>query len=133
MNEIWRLPIMVLLWTAASVLSAQTARPSLTFLTVRSHDFGIYHERVSKAVVFIVKNTGKAPLVFHKAETSCGCTGVFFTRGVVAPGQRAYIKVVYDGNGFTQGLFRKSCRIFTNASKEPVELEIRGGYFLSDE
>ena len=77
--------------------------------------------------------TAASVLPFHKAETSCGCTGVFFTRGVVAPGQRAYIKVVYDGNGFTQGLFRKSCRIFTNASKEPVELEIRGGYFLSDE
>ena len=49
------------------------------------------------------------------------------------PGEYDSIIVVYDGNGFLNGSFRKFINIYLNASENPMELSIKGCYFDKSE
>lgn len=49
------------------------------------------------------------------------------------PGEYDSIIVVYDGNGFLNGSFRKFINIYSNASENPMELRIKGCYFDKSE
>ncbi len=120
------------LFFIAPVFARQKA-PVVKLLSKASHSFGTYPEKKPKTCVFIVRNDGNAPLVFLKAETSCGCTSVTVSRRAVLPGQKGYIKVVYDGNGFSPGSFRKQISVYTNADPKRIQLEISGYYFPKDE
>jgi len=93
------------------------------------HDFGEYREQEVKQCTFIYKNQGKKPLVIYRAESDCGCTQVKFKSRPLPPGKVDSLLVSYDGNGFLNGSFQKTIRIYSNASDKPLELKIKGSYF----
>ena len=111
---------------------AQQRKPQLTMLTKVEYDFGNYHEKVPRSVVFVFRNTGDAPLVVGNIETSCGCTTAKVPRRVVRPGMKGYVRVYYSGNGFLPGNFKKTVNVSTNAAPQPLTLTIRGNYFPLD-
>ena len=105
-----------------------SAKSSITFLE-KEHDFGEYQEKETKRCAFKYKNTGKSPLIIYKAKSDCGCTQVKFNPQPLMPGKYDSIVVVYDGNGFLNGSFRKFINIYSNASEKPMELMIKGCYY----
>ena len=111
---------------------ATSAKTSIAFLE-KEHDFGEYREKETKRYAFKYKNAGKSPLVIYKAESDCGCTQVKFNPQPLMPGEYDSIIVVYDGNGFLNGSFRKFINIYSNASEKPMELSIKGSYFDKSE
>ena len=47
-------------------------------------------------IVFGFTNKGDNPLHIKRAEASCGCAKVTYTRGNIVPGARGEVVVVYD-------------------------------------
>lgn len=95
-------------------------------LTASKHHFGRFPRNVIRTVVFPFVNSGKAPLLIMRATASCNCTTVSFTRTPVAPGQKGYVTVRYDGHTFSPGHFRKTVDITTNGQPDLVRLFIEG-------
>lgn len=91
------------------------------------HNFGIF--AIDTAVVthdFVFTNVGKAPLIIHQANASCGCTVPEYTLEPIMPGERGKITVTYNGKGRRPGVFRKSITIHNNGKQTPLRLYIEG-------
>lgn len=75
--------------------------------------------------VFVFTNSGDAPLVIDKIQSSCGCTVPKKPEAPVMPGEKGEIKVSYDTKRV--GGFSKSITIFSNAtSSKPKVIKIKG-------
>ncbi|KXB37568.1 hypothetical protein HMPREF1869_00264 [Bacteroidales bacterium KA00251] len=74
---------------------------------------------------FVVKNTGKSPLVLTRVSASCGCTKPEFSREPIAPGASTKIKITYNPAG-RPGQFVKTIAIYSNGSEGAVTVRIRG-------
>lgn len=72
---------------------------------------------------FILKNKGLKTLRIREVKTSCGCTTVSFPE-VVNAGKEFTVSAIY--NAQTLGNFYKQVAIYSNASKEPVMLTMKG-------
>ena len=108
---------------------AETA--GIAFTDSTEHDFGMFRTQDTLVHHFVYRNTGTAPLVIQKVETSCGCTRATFSKKPLAPGGTDSIRVAYDGNGFRRGHFIKGCDVYSNADTV-VHLRIRGYYLPLD-
>jgi hypothetical protein len=73
--------------------------------------------------VFIVKNTGDAPLVIKDISASCGCTVPEWDKKPVKPGDWTEIKVKVTPDG--AGYFRKTVTVFCNTEKGSVSLTVK--------
>ena len=76
------------------------------------HNFGVF--AVDTAIVtheFVFTNVGKAPLIIHQANASCGCTVPEYTLEPIKPGEKGKITVTYNGKGRRPGVFRKSITV----------------------
>ena len=63
------------------------------------HDFGeIMLEDGPVSCSFNVKNIGDKPAVIYNVVSSCGCTGVQWTREPLRPGQSGKIDVTYSND-----------------------------------
>jgi Protein of unknown function (DUF1573) len=87
-------------------------------------DFGKIPQGKPVTAEFVVKNTGKAPLVMENIQTSCGCTVADFTKTPIAPNQSGYIKVTYNANAM--GSFTKTATIVSNAENNTLVLTLKG-------
>jgi Protein of unknown function (DUF1573) len=63
-----------------------------------TYDFGDVQEGESLTKIFVVTNTGNAPLAIHDAKSNCGCTVPKFPKNPVAPGQSDKIVVSFDSS-----------------------------------
>ena len=91
------------------------------------HNFGVF--AVDTAIVtheFVFTNVGKAPLIIHQANASCGCTVPEYTLEPIMPGSKGKITVTYNGKGRRPGVFRKSITIHNNGKQTPVRIYIEG-------
>lgn len=89
-------------------------------------DFGTIAEEVGLAThVFVVKNTGSAPLVITRVTVSCGCTTPEWTKAPVAPGKTGEVSITYDPKG-RPGPFSKTVFVYSNGKEGPYTLAIRG-------
>lgn len=91
------------------------------------HNFGVF--AIDTAVVthdFVFTNVGKAPLIIHQANASCGCTVPEYTLEPIMPGEKGKITVTYNGKGRRPGVFRKSITIHNNGKQTPLRLYIEG-------
>lgn len=91
------------------------------------HNFGVF--AIDTAVVthdFVFTNVGKAPLIIHQANASCGCTVPEYTFEPIMPGEKGKITVTYNGKGRRPGVFRKSITIHNNGKQTPLRLYIEG-------
>ena len=63
------------------------------------HDFGTVTEGDKLRHVFVVKNTGNAPLLIDGAHASCGCTVAALKSKLIAPGGTGEIDATFDTHG----------------------------------
>lgn len=75
--------------------------------------------------VYHFKNTGNAPLIIHRVETSCGCTISEWSRKAVFPGKKGYVNAILDLKGRI-GIIRKTLFVYSTASNKAIELHING-------
>ena len=59
------------------------------------HDFGKVIEDSENRTTFIVKNTGKKPLIIESVSASCGCTTPTKPEKPIQPGKSDKIEVVF--------------------------------------
>lgn len=90
------------------------------------YDFGSIKE-VNGPVThtFVVKNSGKAPLVITRVAASCGCTKPEFETEPIAPGKESKIKVTYNPAG-RPGQFVKTISVYSNGRDGAFILRIKG-------
>jgi hypothetical protein len=90
------------------------------------HDFGTIKESDGKvSIVFTFTNLSDAPLVITKVEASCGCTKPEWTQEPVMPGEKGYIKAIYDPANRIY-FFNKSLTVHSNGNPSKVVLSIQG-------
>jgi len=73
---------------------------------------------------FILTNEGNEPLIISKATASCGCTNLSYEKEPIMPGKSTVISATY--NAAALGVFTKTITVITNASEQPVILQIKG-------
>ena len=89
------------------------------------HYFGIIPlSQPTDSFDFIFTNCGEKPLVVLGVETSCHCTKAFYPHIPIKPGEKSFVRVVYDGRERQAEYFNKSIRVITNAKKECITLGI---------
>ena len=90
------------------------------------HDFGSFRRSDGpQNCTFEVTNTGNAPLTILSVISSCGCTGVKWTREELGPGEKGVIQATYD-NQESPGAFDKTLTVYLSDIKKPVILHLRG-------
>ncbi len=92
----------------------------------REYNFGEIDEAGgSVSHRFVVRNTGKAPLIIQNVKPSCGCTTPGWTKEPIMPGKEGYIDAKYNPLN-RPGAFNKSLTITSNASKPTEVIFIKG-------
>lgn len=76
------------------------------------------------STTFNVTNVGNEPLEIRDVKTSCACTIADWTKSPIQPGQSGTILAVFDAKAL--GHFYKEVEIHSNASNEPVYLQMEG-------
>jgi hypothetical protein len=87
-------------------------------------DFGEIPLNVPKSADFILTNEGNEPLLISSARASCGCTGLKYDKDPILPKKSVTISATY--NAAAKGTFIKTVTVMTNASDQPVILQIKG-------
>jgi len=59
------------------------------------------------------KNKGNLPLKIVTVNTSCGCTTPNWSRNLIQPGKKGFIKVTFDSNG-KEGKIMKTVTAYCN-------------------
>ena len=103
----------------------------IDFVNGTDFQFGRYSTRDTMVHYFVYKNISKIPFVISKIETSCGCTRATFNPRPLQPGHTDSIRVAYDGSGFLEGPWYKTCTIYSNADTTFV-LRIKGTYYAAE-
>jgi hypothetical protein len=109
------------IWSIGAQNEAQLSvdEPAYNFGTIEESGGPVSH-------VFVVRNTGKAPLVITRVTASCGCTQPEYSEEPVAPGKTAELKVTFNPQG-RPGPFTKTIFIYSNGRKQgSYMLIIRG-------
>ena len=108
-----------------SFVTAQQKGANISF-EKEIHDFGKIKEDGGKVeYIFTFTNTGDAPLIITKVKASCGCTSPTWTEKPVMPGQKGFVKAVFDPNR-RSGNFNKSIFVESNSEKGRNILRITG-------
>ncbi len=89
--------------------------PVATFNTL-STDFGDIEQGIKKEFTFELTNKGKSSLIIRNVRSSCGCTAVSPSKNVIAPGEMAPVKIVFDSTG-KKGRQSKTVTVITNDPK----------------
>lgn len=81
---------------------------------------------------FVVKNTGKSPLVISNFRVSCTCTKVILPAEPILPGATGVVKITFDTNG---KYYQQDRVIFltTNTKKGEERLRFKIYVIPSDE
>ncbi|MDR2917750.1 MAG: DUF1573 domain-containing protein [Tannerella sp.] len=74
---------------------------------------------------FTIKNEGKELLTISQVVASCGCTSLEWSKQPLSSGKTGKIGVSYDPKG-RPGDFEKTVSVYSNASKDPYILTIKG-------
>ncbi len=74
--------------------------------------------------VFVVKNTGDAPLKLISYDVECDCTKAFLPEAEIKPGESVEVKVTFDTEG--KAYFQdREIRITTNTKKKVEKIRIK--------
>jgi len=92
----------------------------------QKHDFGAFDEETGTVYCeFRFVNTGDEDLAIINARANCGCTKPEYSRGPVAPGDTAAIRVGFDPKG-RPGRFVKYINVDLNGEPRRTSLSIQG-------
>jgi hypothetical protein len=116
---------LVLAFACAAALSPQgaAAAPHIEFLASEQH-LGKMEQNTSKQTTFHFVNSGDAPLVINKTETTCGCTLARATTGAIPPGGSGQVDVTFESR-IAFGEVSKPVTIHSNADNPVVVLTIK--------
>jgi hypothetical protein len=93
--------------------------------TQKSYNFGTLNDEGGPVKYkFVFKNTGNAPLIIFKVESSCGCTTPEWTKTPIQPGKEGMLTVEfapYDNLGNVS----KTVTINSNAETPSLQLSIK--------
>ncbi len=67
-------------------------------IPVRFYDLGVIPPSAEPSIVFVIRNTGQAPLTISRLYTTCGCTTADLTASVIPPGKVALLTVRFDAD-----------------------------------
>lgn len=87
-------------------------------------DYGTIQKGSDGVRVFEFTNTGEAPLIISKVNSTCGCTIPKKPEAPILPGQKGEIQVKYDTNRV--GPIRKAITVISNAVTPTKVLKIKG-------
>jgi len=87
-------------------------------------EFGTLNQNSPGTASFVLTNTGNEPLIIASATASCGCTNLTWSKDPILPGKTTTISVTY--NAAVPGDFGKTVTIRTNATDQPVYLQVKG-------
>ncbi|RBP32146.1 uncharacterized protein DUF1573 [Oceanihabitans sediminis] len=87
-------------------------------------DYGTIEKGADGVRTFEFTNTGDAPLIISKVNSSCGCTVPKKPEGPIMPGETGEIQVKYDTNRVMP--IRKTITVLSNAETPTVALKIKG-------
>ncbi len=87
-------------------------------------DYGTIEKGADGIRTFEFTNTGDAPLIISKVNSSCGCTVPKKPDGPIMPGATGEIQVKYDTNRVMP--IRKTITVLSNAETPTVALKIKG-------
>jgi len=106
-------------------MNAQTLSAQIIF-TERVHNFGTIEESKGKVShTFVFKNTGKTDVTIADVHSACGCIGTVVTKGVVKPGAKGEVKIVFDPV-YKSGFFSKEILVFSNNGNEYNHIWVEG-------
>jgi hypothetical protein len=94
----------------------------ITFDTLK-HDFGTIIEGEKVVCYFDYYNRGENDLVIRSVEATCGCTIPEWSREPLKPGDKRYLKIVFDAAG-RSGVQRKVVTVMSNATNSVVRLTL---------
>lgn len=110
-------------WQPSEVEYAATAVSSLKWES-KSLDAGKVALGEELTLSYYFENEGSVPVKIVKVKPSCGCTGVDYPKGDIAPGERAYVKAFFKVKN--KGHFNKTVIVYTEAGGEPTILSFKG-------
>jgi hypothetical protein len=109
----------------ATVVFGQTKKAYMSFKTTE-FDFGKIEEVKGPVnITFEFTNTGSEPVIIGKVDATCGCTTPTWSDKPVLPGEKGFVKAVYDPKD-RPGKFDKSITVNSNAQNSPMVLRIKG-------
>ncbi|MBO8478205.1 MAG: DUF1573 domain-containing protein [Bacteroidetes bacterium] len=118
--------VMTILLSGIRIAAAQEKVAGIAEFDKTVHDFGdVMISDGPLSCTFNVKNISAKPMLIHSVVTSCGCTGVKWTREPVMPGESGSISAVYT-NDEGPYPFDKSLTVYISGIGKPVILRIRG-------
>jgi hypothetical protein len=100
------------------------ATAAINWLSSQTIDVGKVEKGKPVAVTFEFSNAGDAPLFITSARGSCGCTSVDYTKEVVKPNKKGFVKTTYDAEA--TGSFSKTITVSVNTQDAPILLHIKG-------
>ncbi|MFT3993158.1 MAG: DUF1573 domain-containing protein [Dysgonomonas sp.] len=125
MKKIGFILLALVLSTGFVIAQNGNKAPKATF-SKNVNDFGKIDENIGTATCeFTFKNTGNAPLIIQRVQTTCGCTTPDYTKEPLLPGKDGSIKVTYSTTGRV-GVFDKKITVFTNVPDSIYTLTIKG-------
>lgn len=99
--------------------------PVFHFEEPSTFDFGQLQKGEKVQHKFVFTNTGKTPLLINNAQASCGCTASDFSKNPIAPGEKGWVKVIYDSYN-RPGSFQKTVTVFANTYPNTYLLTVIG-------
>jgi len=88
-------------------------------------DFGTINEGKVVEHEFEFTNVGQAPLVISNVQASCGCTSPDWTKTPVKPGDKGFVKVVFN-SAAKSGVQSPTVSIQANTSPSVTRLRLKG-------
>ena len=104
-------------------MTAQEAAAKIEFKS-ETVDYGEIEKGADGVRVFEFTNTGDAPLIITKVNSTCGCTIPKKPEGPILPGKTGEIQVKYDTNRV--GPIRKAITVISNADTPTKVLKLKG-------
>jgi len=118
--------LIIMLLVISQLMMAQS-KPVMRF-EKKEYDLGTLKftsESKKVKLKYMFKNTGNAPLIINRVQTSCGCTISEWTKKPVPSGAKGHVYAILDLKGKI-GLIRKTLFVYSNASNEVIQLYIKG-------
>jgi len=89
------------------------------------YDFGKIQSGKIVSHVFVCINNGDSAVTLKGAEASCHCTVAAISREQIQKGEKGFVNVTFDPSHLSSR-FYKTIFVFTDISKERIELHISG-------
>lgn len=113
--------LVVVFTIVSGVLLSQEAKFSVDNAT---HKFDDIKEGEQLSHVFVITNSGNAPLIISDYKVACPCTKAELPSAPIAPGQSYKMNVTFDSNGKSEWQDR-AILLQTNTKKKQEKLRIK--------